>query len=251
MCGIVVFMNISPQHYLEPDVMLVHKPVGMSSFDVVRKLRTILGIRKIGHAGTLDPLAHGLMIVGINSGTKKMNHYLKLPKTYIADIMIGTSTTTGDLEGDIIDQKTILKNDIKTADIEDALYSMRGKHVLTVPIYSAIKVAGKPLYQYAREGLEPPFIPEKEMNILSIQLLDHYNSHNYDIVTVRIEVSSGTYIRTLGEELGKRLGYPATLKSLYRVKIADYQDLDAYHFTSRKRKTWYGILVSLFAGNNR
>lgn len=230
--------SISKKYYIEPDVLLVHKPVGITSFDVVYKLRKILNIRKIGHAGTLDPLARGLMIVGIGTGTKKLTQYLKLPKTYIAEILVGKSTTTGDLEGEIVKEEFVGKDDLKKNDIEDYLVKMKGSHTLKVPLYSAIKVQGKALYKYAREGKEPPYIPEKEMNILSIQLLDTYHySEKYQVVQIRIKVSSGSYIRTLGEEFGKRIGYPATLKGLYRVAIDDYKDSDAYHFKSQNKNS--------------
>lgn len=223
-------MSLPQEHnYIEPDVLLVHKPKGITSFDVIRKLRRILGIKKIGHAGTLDPLAHGLMIVGIQSGTKKMQQYLKLPKTYIAEVLCGVSTTTGDLEGEIIEEKRVDNLDFKEDDIQAALDGMVGEHQLKAPRYSAIKVEGKPLYWYARNNQEPPFIPTKEMNVKKVMLLDHYSSGKHYVISVRIEVSSGTYIRTLGEELGKRLGYPSTLKKLYRVAIADYEDQNAFH----------------------
>jgi tRNA pseudouridine55 synthase len=215
-------------NYIEEDVLLVHKPKGITSFDVIRKLRKLLNIKKIGHAGTLDPLAHGLMIVGIGSGTKKMESYLKLPKTYLAEIIIGKSTSTGDLEGDITDQKVVYKAEVKERDIEDVLDSMLGTYDYQVPLYSAIKVEGKPLYWYARNNQEPPRIPTKEMTITNIQLLDHYPSGKEYIIKVRMSVSSGSYIRTLAEEIGKRIGYPATLKDLYRVSIDKYKDQDAY-----------------------
>ncbi|MCI5051193.1 MAG: tRNA pseudouridine(55) synthase TruB [Candidatus Pacebacteria bacterium] len=222
------------KNYIEPDVLLVHKPKGISSFDVIRKIRPILGTRKIGHAGTLDPLASGLMILGINSGTKKLTNYLKLPKTYIAEILIGTSTVGGDLEGEIIEQVFVDKNEVRSDEIEHQVLSMKGSHMLQVPLYSAIKVEGKPLYDYARENKQPPYIPEKEMNILHIQMLDSYRKGTGHVVKVRLEVSSGTYIRTLGEEFGRRVGYPATLQNLYRVKIADFRDSDAYRFPETK-----------------
>ena len=218
------------QNYIEPDVLLVHKPKGITSFDVVRKLRRVLGERKIGHAGTLDPLAHGLMILGIKTGTKKMTNYLKLPKTYIAEVLLGKSTDTGDLEGEIVKEKVIYKGDLKERDIDDTLLSMVGEHLLEVPLYSAIKVDGQPLYWYARNNKTPPRIPQKEMNVTNIQLLDHYQSADHYVVKVRLDVSSGTYIRTLGEEIGRRLGYPATLKDLYRVHIGEFLDQDAYRF---------------------
>jgi len=239
---------IPQQHYIEDDVLLVHKPVGISSFGVIRKLRPILNTKKIGHAGTLDPLAKGLMIIGINAGTKKMNTYLKLPKTYLAEVLIGKSTTTGDLEGVVVEEKKVYKDDIKLNDIEDTVMNMIGIHTLSVPIYSAIKVQGKPLYTYARAGITPPYIPEKDMHITSIQLLDTYHAGACQAVQVRVEVTSGSYIRTLGEELGRRLGYPATLKSLYRTKIAEYHDTDAYRIDQlpSQHTRLHGILKLLF-----
>ena len=239
---------IPQQHYIEDDVLLVHKPIGISSFDVIRKLRPIFNTKKIGHAGTLDPLARGLMIVGINAGTKKMNTYLKLPKTYIAEVLIGKSTTTGDREGEVLKEVYIGKSDLKDKDVEDAVMGMVGTHTLQVPLYSAIKVQGTPLYTYARQGITPPYIPEKDMHIMSIQLLDTYHAKHVQVVKVRVEVTSGSYIRTLGEELGRRLGYPATLKSLHRTKIAEYRDTDAYHINQSpsQPKGLRGILRSLF-----
>lgn len=232
------------KNYIESDVLLVHKPKGMSSFDVIRKMRPLLGTRKIGHAGTLDPLASGLMILGINSGTKKLTHYLKLSKTYIAEILIGKSTTTGDLEGDIIEEKFVERNDVHDDEMEYQIMQMKGSYTLAVPLYSAIKVQGKALYAYARAGETPPYIPEKEMNITAIQFLDSYRTGIHHVVKVRVEVTSGTYIRTLGEEFGKRIGYPATLKSLYRVKISEFKDTDAFHF-SRKKKPYPGIVRAI------
>lgn len=244
--------SISQKHYIEPDVLLVHKPVGMSSFDVIRRLRPVLGTRKIGHAGTLDPLASGLMILGINKGTKKLTQYLKLPKTYIAKICIGVSTTTGDAEGDIVDEKYVEKNDSKYDDLEDAVISMKGSYTLQVPLYSAIKVQGKALYQYAREGKTPPYIPEKEMTITAIQLLDSYRRGQYQIVTVRVEVSSGTYVRTLGEEFGRRIGYPASLIGLQRISIDRYLDADAYRFPRKKAvRNWIRDIIKLLFGKRK
>jgi tRNA pseudouridine55 synthase len=226
---------ISSKYYIEPDVLLIHKPKGISSFDVIRKLRPILGTRKIGHAGTLDPLAWGLMIVGVDTGTKKLTHYLKLPKTYIAEILIGKSTTTGDLEGEVVAKKYVEKNEMKAEELEYKVLGMMGEHILQVPLYSAIKVEGRALYSYARAGETPPYIPEKGMNILSIQMLDSYRSSTNHVIKVRLTVSSGTYIRVLGEEFGRRLGYPATLKSLYRAKIDEFNDGDAFRFDTPKK----------------
>lgn len=237
-----------PKHYIEDDILMVHKPVGISSFGLVAKMRKVLGTRKIGHAGTLDPLASGLMILGINKGTKKINNYMKRDKTYIADIIIGYSTTTGDAEGDMVEQKTPDKIDMKQIDLERALDSLHGEHYYPAPLYSAVKVLGKPLYKYAREGVEPPFIPEKKMDLKKASVFDIYKSGNTFVVTIRADVGSGTYIRTLAEEFGKKIGYPASLKKLYRTAIDQYYDKDAYRLdVSRKnKKTFYDIIKGIF-----
>lgn len=204
-----------------PEILLIDKPKGITSFDVIRQLRKKLNTRKIGHAGTLDPLATGLMILGVNAGTKKLGEYLKLPKVYYTDILLGKQTETGDLEGKVIERKKIDES-LKTQEVEDVLGSFLGKHTFKVPVYSAIKVDGKPLYWYARNNIEPSRIPEKEMTVHEISLLDSYRSDEYWVLRVRIHVGSGTYIRILGEEIGKALGYPAVLKTLRRTSIGDF-----------------------------
>lgn len=222
-------MVIPEKYYLEPDILLAHKPSGWTSFDLVRKLRSTLGVKKVGHAGTLDPLARGLMIIGIGSGTKKMASYTKLAKVYLADIYIGKSTTTLDLEGETL--KEVPVNHLSAKEISEAVSGLKGEHHIQVPRYSAIKVQGKPLYWYARNNIEPPYMPTKEMKVKKVQLLDSFASNNAYIIKIRIDVSSGTYIRSLAEELGKNLGYPAFLQGLYRYTIGDYCDKDAFHIS--------------------
>lgn len=201
------------------EILLINKPKGITSFDVIRILRRQTGIRKMGHAGTLDPLASGLMIIGIQKGTKKLNEFLKLPKTYKAEVLLGRKTTTADMEGEILEEKNVEKNNLK--DLEDVVTSLKGKISLPVPIYSAIKRDGVPLYKYARKGKDVE-IPVKEMEILEINLLDHYKEENYYVLVLEISVSSGTYIRSIAEEIGKRLGLPATLKNLQRTRIGQF-----------------------------
>jgi len=217
-------------------IILIDKPIGITSFDVIRILRKKLGIKKMGHAGTLDPLASGLMIIGINEGTKKLNEYLKLPKTYIADILLGIITTTGDKEGKIVEQKNVENLDEKN--LEKVLNEMKCKLKLKVPIYSAIKIKGKPLYKYAREG-KNIVVPEKTMEITHIKLIDILNNKDGSfIIKIKIDVSSGAYIRSIAEEFGRRLGYPASLSGLRRIKIGDFdiknaKILDEINYESR------------------
>ncbi|MCK9352383.1 MAG: hypothetical protein WCT49_06795 [Candidatus Paceibacterota bacterium] len=267
-------MNTLPEN-----ILLVDKPKGITSFDVIRILRKKLGIRKMGHAGTLDPLASGLMIIGVNDGTKKMSEFLKLPKTYVADILLGKKSETGDMEGKIIEERSI--EGITDEKIRETVENFSGKHSLAVPMYSAIKVGGRPLYSIARKIEAGKTLTEKEMNavppvkemeVISAKLLEIKRGSSPDggctsvrmfgedtecgngetfrtgvsrsqagprtlrwqpqsgdiggydniILCVEMRVSSGSYIRTLGEELGNRLGVPAMLTDLRRSEIGEY-----------------------------
>jgi tRNA pseudouridine55 synthase len=220
----------------DKNILLVDKPRGITSFDVIRILRKKLNIRKMGHAGTLDPLASGLMIIGINDGTKKMSEFLKLPKTYVADILLGKKSETGDMEGKIIEEKS--SEHITDEAICKVVENFSGKHHLAVPMYSAIKVGGRPLYSIARKKEEGKKLtekeiatvpPKKEMEVLSIKLLSVIPALSRNDIKIKVEmrVSSGSYIRTLAEELGNHLGMPAMLTDLRRTEIGEYSVKDA------------------------
>jgi len=200
-------------------IFLINKPKGITSFDVIRKLRKKLGIRKIGHAGTLDPLATGLLIIGVEEGTKKLKDLIGFSKQYEVEILLGLKTDTGDIEGRIIDQKKIVS--IDQGDIVGVLGKMVGKLKLPVPVYSAIKRGGEPLYKKARRG-EKVDVPIKDMEIYNIVLRGHRPHGDGYILEVTIDVSSGTYVRSVAEEIGKRLNVPATVKELRRTKVGEY-----------------------------
>ncbi|PIR87555.1 MAG: tRNA pseudouridine(55) synthase TruB [Candidatus Harrisonbacteria bacterium CG10_big_fil_rev_8_21_14_0_10_45_28] len=202
------------------EIILVDKLRGITSFDVIRILRRKLGIRKMGHAGTLDPLASGLMLIGVEKGTKKLHELLGLDKTYVAEVLLGKRTSTGDLEGDVIEEKPV--PDLDEKKIEEVLEGMVGTLELAVSIYSAIKKDGRPLYKYARAGQDVG-APVRAMTILSAKLLKIEG----DVLTVELEVKSGVYIRSVGEELGRCLGTVATLANLRRTKIGPYKIEDA------------------------
>ncbi|MDD4606935.1 MAG: tRNA pseudouridine(55) synthase TruB [Patescibacteria group bacterium] len=202
------------------DILFVDKPKGISSFDVIRILRKKLNIKKMGHAGTLDPLASGLLIIGVNSGTKKLNQFLNLDKTYLMEILLGKQTQTGDMEGEIIAEKKVSK--ILISEVKKVLQEMKGKIELAVPIYSAIKIDGKKLYEYARQKVKIK-TPQRENEIFYLKLLDYFKEKENYILKVEMRCSKGTYARSVGEEIGRRLGYPATLKNLRRLKIGDFE----------------------------
>lgn len=206
----------------DTNILLIDKPVGITSFDVIRRLRKKLNIKKMGHAGTLDPLASGLMIIGVNEGTKRLNEYLKLDKEYVTDVLLGKRTKTGDLEGEVVAEQEV--GVVTEEEVIDSLSSMVGTLTLPVSAYSAIKQSGVPLYKKARalekSGQAIDFeLPMREMKVYEAELLDMSDK----MIRIRFKVGSGTYIRSLGEELGRLLGYPATLASLRRTKVGEFR----------------------------
>ncbi len=207
-----------------PEILLIDKPKGITSFDVIRRLRKKLNIRKMGHAGTLDPLATGLMIVGVGKGTKKLNEYIKLDKEYVAEIRIGEKRSTGDMEGEVLEEKEV-KN-LEEKEVIKQLTKMKGVLTLPVSAYSAIKKDGIPMYKRARKaeakGETIDNVPSRDMQVYEAELLNLVCDDRRCVVTVRFHVGSGTYIRSLAEELGKRLGYPATLQNLRRTKVGNW-----------------------------
>ena len=211
------------------DIILVDKPAGITSFGVIRELRKRLNIRKIGHAGTLDPLATGLMILGVGPGTKQLTALIKLDKEYLAEIRVGEKRSTGDLEGDIIEELAV--TEFAEASALKTLAEMVGTLSLPVSAYSAIKKDGVPMYKRARQaeqnGTVVTEVPVRAMTVYEAELLGCVVENNRAVVTVRFAVGSGTYIRSLAEEFGQRLGYPATLQNLRRTKVGEFDIKDA------------------------
>ncbi len=206
-------------------VLLIDKPADWTSFDVVAKIRgaarTISGNKKIkvGHAGTLDPFATGLLIVLIGDETKKQDMYMKQDKEYETTLFLGAMSTTGDPEGEITPHEYKIPDQ---KDISTSLETLQGTISQTPPIYSAIKVYGQRAYKLARAG-EIPEMKPREVVIYKIELLNY----NFPQLKIRVNCSSGTYIRTLAEDIGKRLGCGAYLTTLRRTKIGEYRIEDA------------------------
>jgi len=218
---------------LMPELLLIDKPKGITSFDVIRILRKQFGIKKsshilkapkIGHAGTLDPLATGLLLVGVGKGTKKLQDLVGLPKTYNVQILFGKKTATGDMEGKVLEQKDNIE--IEDEDLRVALQKLIGKLKIPVPVYSAIKKDGIPLYKKARKG-EEVIAPVREMEIFDVRLLQQNKNREEYVITVEMDVASGVYVRSVVEELGRILNLPATVKELRRTKIGDFDIKDA------------------------
>lgn len=197
----------------------------MTSAAVVAVVKRVLQAKKVGHAGTLDPLATGLLIIGVDEGTKLLANYLKLPKTYEAEILLGEKRSTGDLEGEVIEAGEV--SNLLPEDAKQAVLSMVGKRTLPVPVYSALKRGGESLYKKARRG-ERVEAPLREMVVRSARYGDISKGTAGKIVMrATFDVESGVYIRSLAEELGRRLGYPATLAGLRRTRVGEFRVEDA------------------------
>jgi tRNA pseudouridine55 synthase len=202
-------------------IYLLNKPKGWTSFDLVKKVRNLTG-QKSGHAGTLDPLATGLMIVATGRDTKKLHELTGLDKTYKAEFLLGRQTDTADREGKVTRQLTTDNKLPNQKQINQAVAKLQGEHELPVPLYSAVKVNGRPLYWYARNNKQPPRIPTRAMKVLEVRLLDIVEHEFGRLVELEIRVASGVYIRSLAEHLGDMLNSPAMMWNLRRISIGNF-----------------------------
>lgn len=203
-------------------LLLVNKPIGISSFKVVSIVRGIIKANtkqkiKVGHSGTLDPLASGLLVIAVGPYTKRLTALTELQKTYIAEAVLGKNSTTGDSEGQI---KVVSSKRPTRESVGLALASFKGVSLQTPPVFSAVKVDGIRAYKLARQGLRPSIKP-RQINIKEIEIV----SYKYPCLKIKTTVSSGTYIRVLVEDIGKELGTGAYIKHLVRTRVGNF-DLD-------------------------
>jgi len=197
-------------------VILIDKPAGITSFDVVYSLRKLTKVKKIGHAGTLDPFATGLLIVCISrNSTRHIDRFTQLEKTYTAKLRLGKKTDTADIEGKIL--KVARIPELSRNKISDILKDFEGQIEQVPPTFSAIKKDGKPLYKFARKGIEVK-VESRTVTIHSIKLKDYIPP---DIIFCT-KVSKGTYIRTLGEDIAQKLGTVGHLIELRRDSIGPF-----------------------------
>ena len=197
-------------------IILINKPLNCTSHDVVNKVRKICHTKKVGHCGTLDPLASGVLVLCINKATKALQFITSEDKEYIATIALGKATDTYDLEGKITSEKEY-QNDLTLKQVEETLKTFLGKQKQVPPIYSAIKVNGKKLYEYARNN-EKVEIEPRDIEIYSLELL----SFEKNEIKIRTHCSKGTYIRSLCVDIASALGYPGVMSSLIRTKSGHF-----------------------------
>ena len=199
-------------------IIVINKPKGCTSHDVVAKVRKILNIKKVGHTGTLDPNATGVLPLLLGKGTLLSKYLIEHDKIYKAQIKLGKRTDTQDGEGNVIEVKEIIKENLNKENVEKVLKSFLGKQNQMPPMYSAIKVNGKKLYEYARNGQTVEIKP-RPIEIYDINL----NNIKEDEITFTVHVSKGTYIRSLCDEIAQRLGTVGYMKELERLKVGKFE----------------------------
>jgi tRNA pseudouridine55 synthase len=214
-------------------LLLINKPAEWTSFDVVAKIRGLIRQSsqidssesrkiKVGHAGTLDPFATGLLIILTGNLTKKQSEFMKLDKEYLATLKLGFKSSTGDPEGKITKSQNPNLNIPTKTQIKKILEKFLGETEQTPPAYSAIKVNGKRAYDLARKG-ESVQLKSRKINVYNLELIDY----DWPELTLKVKCSSGTYIRSLAEDIGKKLGTDAYTTALRRTKIGTYDIEDA------------------------
>ncbi len=201
-------------------VVLVDKPLGITSHDVIARLRRRFNTRRIGHAGTLDPLATGLLVVAVGPATRFLQYLPLEPKEYVGVIRFGIETTTQDAEGEVVAEKPVPKDLL--FEVDYAMPEFKGSIQQIPPMYSAVKKEGKPLYTYARRGEAV----EREPRSVFISEVEVLDQHGND-VEIRVVCSGGTYMRTYAHDLGQRLGCGAHLASLRRTRVGKFEIEDA------------------------
>ncbi len=214
---------------LPPHIYLLKKPSGISSRRAAEQLARLQGKQKAGHAGTLDVLAEGLLIVGVGEGTKALRHFVGLPKTYEAVVCLGRSTTTDDREGAVEEEADARY--LTYEQVAEVVRAMVGPLSLPVPRWSAVRVGGKRLYHLARQGKDSLTPPLRQMEVHEATLVafdptPHPDAPHLRHAHIVWHVASGTYIRSLARELGRRLGVPASLCWLQRTAIGPYNIKD-------------------------
>ncbi len=193
-------------------ILNIYKPKGWTSFDVVKKVRGILNEKKVGHGGTLDPFAEGVLIVGTGPDTKKLTAISGTDKEYNATLLLGSKTDTHDIEGTIVEEKEIPQ--LLNEQVETVFKSFIGEQLQTPPMYSAKKVNGQRLYKLARKNIKVKREPSL-INIFDIELIEYKSPY----ISFKVHCSKGTYIRVLGSEIAEKLGTVGHLTALKRTKV--------------------------------
>ncbi len=201
--------------------LVVDKPAGWTSHDVVARVRRLLGTKKVGHAGTLDPDATGVLVLGIGKATRLLRFATLLKKTYIGEVVLGVATSTLDASGEVTARQDM--SEVAFEDVRLAALSLTGRVEQVPPMVSAVRVGGKRLHELAREGIEVERRP-RPVEVVSFEV---FTTETPSLYRVLVECSSGTYVRVLAADLGQRLGGVAHLHALRRVAVGSFRDTEA------------------------
>lgn len=197
-------------------IFAVYKPKGITSHDVVAIVRRKTGVKRVGHGGTLDPLAEGVLVIAVGrENTKLLDQYVKGEKEYVAEVFLGSTSTTDDEEG----EKEIVNQNIKPkiSEIEELIKKFTGEILQTPPVYSSVKIKGKPAHRRVRRGEAVSLNPRAV--IINDITIDHYS---YPILKLKVTTGPGVYIRSLARDIGRELGTGGYLKSLLRTKVGEF-----------------------------
>ena len=225
-------------------IIPLYKPKGMTSHDCVFKLRKILKMKRIGHTGTLDPDVTGVLPICIGKATKVAEYITDAGKTYEGEVTLGFSTTTEDASGEVVETRKVDRV-ISKSEIIEMLHTFTGTIRQTPPMFSAVKVNGKRLYEYARQGIEIER-PTRLVTIYSIELLDEsLNNGETTSFRFRVACSKGTYIRTLAVMIGEALGFPAHMSELSRIKSATFSLSDCFTLEEIETRMLEGSITDI------
>lgn len=224
-------------------IIIINKPKGFTSQDVVSKVKKILNEKKAGHTGTLDPMATGVLPIMIGGATKLSKYLVEHNKIYRATLKLGQKSDTGDSEGNIIEEKAIPQG-LEKQYLENILLSFLGKQEQIPPMYSAIKVNGKKLYEYAREG-KTVDIPSREIEIYSIKLISFASNE----ICFEVSCSKGTYIRTLCEDIAVKIGTVGYMSALERINVDKFWIEDSYTFEDLEKGNFKLISIEEIFNN--
>ncbi len=220
---------------MQDGILIIDKPSDYTSRDIVNIVSKELGIKKVGHTGTLDPLATGVLVICIGKATKLVDYLTSSYKEYVASFKLGVKTDTADITGKVLKEE---KTNINKEDIINCLNKMIGTYEQVVPKYSAVKINGKKLYEYAREGIEVE-LPKRVVDIKSLELIDYKE----DEITIRTIVSKGTYIRSLIEDICSNLNTIGTMTSLRRTRQGDFNIEESYTLEDIKNNQYKIISI--------
>lgn len=223
-------------------ILPLWKPRGMTSHDCVFKVRKLLKTKKVGHTGTLDPDVDGVLPICVGRATKVAEYLTESHKAYEGEVTIGRATTTEDASGEVVEEKSII-GQIPIEEIKELLQKFHGQVTQVPPMFSAVKVNGKRLYEYARQGIEVDR-PERTINIYEFKLLDSFDFLDDKNNSFRffVKASKGTYVRTLAVDIGKALGYPAHMSNLTRVASGSFTSEDCLTFDDIEKRLEKGTL---------